>query len=185
MLYNLLYPLSSGEYLSALNLFKYITFRTIGGVLTALVISFLVGPWLIRRLQARQELGQPIRSDGPERHLLEKKGTPTMGGTLILLAVAIPTLLWADLTNPYIWIVLLTTLGFGMIGYFDDMQKLIHKNPKGVPARTRIMWQIGISLAAALALKLVDPVTFGHLSVPFFKISIWIWGGCSTPSWSW
>ncbi|MBF0401261.1 MAG: phospho-N-acetylmuramoyl-pentapeptide-transferase [Magnetococcales bacterium] len=168
MLYNLLFPLS--DYWSALNLFKYITFRSIGATLTALLLSFLVGPWLIRSLQKLQTSGQPIRSDGPQRHILEKTGTPTMGGTLILLAMVIPTLLWANLTNPFIILVLCTTLSFGAIGFWDDYRKLTRKNTKGISARTRFLLQSGIALAAAYTLQNVDPVgSYGGLAIPFFK----------------
>ncbi|MBF0153818.1 MAG: phospho-N-acetylmuramoyl-pentapeptide-transferase [Magnetococcales bacterium] len=170
MLYHLLFPLSEwSERLSFLNLFKYITFRTIGAILTALVLSFLLGPWMIRTLRVMQKKGQPIRTDGPQRHIIEKKGTPTMGGTLILVALVVPTLLWADLSNVFIWMVLFTTLGYGAIGFWDDSRKLLWNNPKGVPARTRLVLQIGIALAAALLLKYHGSGQFGLLTVPFFK----------------
>ncbi|MBF0561546.1 MAG: phospho-N-acetylmuramoyl-pentapeptide-transferase, partial [Alphaproteobacteria bacterium] len=113
MLYNLLYPLSSQ--VGVFNLFHYITFRTGGAVLTALIISFVLGPGIIRWLKLKQGQGQPIRTDGPERHLIEKKGTPTMGGILILLGVSAGTLLWADLTSGFIWATLLVTLGYGLL----------------------------------------------------------------------
>ncbi|MBF0189247.1 MAG: phospho-N-acetylmuramoyl-pentapeptide-transferase, partial [Magnetococcales bacterium] len=168
MLYLYLYPLS--KYWSALNLFKYITFRTIGAVLTALVLSFVVGPWLIRTLQRLQKKGQPIREDGPQRHILEKTGTPTMGGTLILLALVIPTLLWADISNIYIQLVLFTTLGFGIIGFWDDMRKVVLRDPKGVSARTRISLQIMISLLVAWILQWQsDGSLFGGLALPLIK----------------
>ena len=168
MLYNLLYPLS--DHWSFLNLFKYITFRTIGATLTALILSFLIGPWMIRSLQRLQKSGQPIRDDGPQRHILEKTGTPTMGGTLILLAMAVPSLLWADLTNPFIGVVLFATLGFGIIGFWDDLLKVSRKNTKGVPGRTRFLLQAAIALIVALVLKNVgDGQTFGGLALPFLK----------------
>jgi phospho-N-acetylmuramoyl-pentapeptide-transferase len=166
MLYNLLYPLTA--HWSLFNLFQYITFRTIGAVLTALVLSFVLGPWLIRTLQRHQGSGQPIRADGPQRHVFEKAGTPTMGGVLILTAILVPTLLWADLTNPYVWIVLFTTFGFGAVGFWDDAVKLIRKNPKGVSGRTRILLQIGIALVAALLLKLYGS-SVGMLHFPLVK----------------
>ncbi|MBF0178236.1 MAG: phospho-N-acetylmuramoyl-pentapeptide-transferase [Magnetococcales bacterium] len=170
MLYHLLVPLSEwSERLSFLNLFKYITFRSIGAILTALLLSFLLGPWMIRKLRVMQKKGQPIRTDGPQRHIIEKKGTPTMGGTLILIALVVPTLLWADLSNIFVWMVLLTTLGFGAIGFWDDSRKLLWNNPKGVPARTRLLLQIGIALGAAVLLKLHGTGQFGLLTVPFFK----------------
>lgn len=168
MLYNLLYPLH--DHWTALNLFKYITFRTIGAMLTALILSFLLGPWLIRLLQRVQKTGQPIRDDGPQRHLLEKKGTPTMGGTLILLAVTIPTLLWADLSNLFIWVVLVTTLGFGAVGFWDDSRKVVMKNPKGVPGKIRFLIQTGIALAVGwVLLHYGGQGVFGELAIPFFK----------------
>ncbi len=166
MFYNFIYPLH--EYWSFLNIFKYITVRTIGAVLTSLVLSFLLGPWLIRTLQRWQKSGQPIRDDGPQRHILEKAGTPTMGGVLILLALVVPTLLWSDLTNHYVWIVLLATLGFGAIGFWDDMLKLIKRNPKGVPGRVRFVLQMAIGLSVAWALGNGEP-PFGELSFPIFK----------------
>ncbi len=168
MLFNLLYPLS--DQWSFLNLFKYITFRTIGATLTALIISFMAGPYVIRALQRLQKTGQPIRDDGPQRHLLEKTGTPTMGGTLILLSLALPTLLWADLTNPFIWLVLITTLGFGAIGFWDDLQKVTKKNSKGVPGRTRFLLQALIAVGVAVSLKWIDGGQhFGDLALPFLK----------------
>src|SRR4028119_1001805 len=117
MLYHLLVPLS--DTFNALNLFRYITFRSGGAVMTALFLSFLLGPRVIRWLKRKQREGQPIRLDGPESHLLTKKGTPTMGGVLILLALALATLLWADLSNGFVWVVLIVTLGFGGIGFLD------------------------------------------------------------------
>ncbi|MBF0425865.1 MAG: phospho-N-acetylmuramoyl-pentapeptide-transferase [Magnetococcales bacterium] len=170
MLYHLLFPLSEwSERLSFLNLFKYITFRTIGATLTALLLSFLLGPWMIRTLRVMQKKGQPIRADGPQRHIIEKKGTPTMGGILILIALVGPTLLWADLSNIFVWAVLFTTIGFGAIGFWDDSRKLLWNNPKGVPARVRLLLQIAIALVVALTLKFHGSGQFGYLSVPFFK----------------
>jgi phospho-N-acetylmuramoyl-pentapeptide-transferase len=168
MLFNLLAPY--GEAFSAFNLFRYITFRTGGAVLTALVVSFVVGPALIRWLRARQRGGQPIREDGPPSHLVRKQGTPTMGGTLILLALTIATLLWADLTNGYVWVVLLITLGFGGIGFADDYLKLTKRSSGGLPARAKLAGQFAVALvAAALVTQLTrDPLATG-LALPFFK----------------
>src|SRR5918911_4276897 len=118
MLYPLLYPLA--DQFGPFNLFRYITFRSGGAVVTALLISFLAGPKIIAWLKSKQPGGQPIRADGPESHLVRKKGTPTMGGFLILLALTVSTLLWADLRNPYVWTVLGVTVSFGLIGFFDD-----------------------------------------------------------------
>lgn len=167
MLYNLLYPLSG--HWTVLNLFKYITFRTIGAILTALILSFIVGPWMIRALGRLQTNGQPIRTDGPQRHLLEKGGTPTMGGALMLLAITVSTLLWANLANPFIHMVLLTTLGFGAIGFWDDYNKVTKRNTKGAPASVRFLLQSMLAIGVALYLKLSSPGVFGALSVPFFK----------------
>ena len=112
------------------NLFNYISFRTGGAVLTSMLIAFIFGPKLIRMLRVRQGKGQPIRDDGPEGHIIKKAGTPTMGGLLILVSMVISTLLWGNWSNPYLWIVLLVTLGFGLIGYVDDYLKVSRQNPR-------------------------------------------------------
>ncbi|MGB5473577.1 MAG: phospho-N-acetylmuramoyl-pentapeptide-transferase [Gammaproteobacteria bacterium] len=164
--------LSLAEYLSqyhsGFNVFQYLTLRAILGVLTALVISFLIGPEMIRRL-GRYQIGQPVRDDGPQTHLV-KAGTPTMGGALILVAVAIATLLWADLTNRYVWVVLLVTLSFGAIGWVDDYRKLVLKNSAGISAGTKLAWQSLIALAVAVFLYMsaASPAETS-LIVPFFK----------------
>src|SRR4029077_15819549 len=121
-----------------LNLFRYLTFRSGGAVFTALLISFYFGPRIIRWLKSKQADGQPIRLDGPESHLLTKKGTPTMGGVMILLAVTVSTLLWADLRNIYVWAVLLVTLSFGLVGFVDDYLKVTKRNPKGLSGKTKL-----------------------------------------------
>jgi len=168
MLYNLLVPLAKQYEL--FNLFRYLTFRSGGAMFTALVISFYIGPKVIRWLKSKQAEGQPIRLDGPESHLLTKKGTPTMGGVMILLAVTISTLLWVDLTNLYVWIVLMVTLGFGAIGFADDYLKLTKRNSKGLSSRRKIFWQTLISLAAGAAVLYVAPANLsGQVAVPFFK----------------
>jgi phospho-N-acetylmuramoyl-pentapeptide-transferase len=148
MLYNILYPLA--EQFSALNVFRYLTFRTGGAIITALVISFLFGPVVINMLRDRQKGGQPIRENGPTSHLLTKKGTPTMGGFLILLALTIATLLWADLYNGYIWAALGVTLAFGVIGFLDDYMKVTQRNTKGLPGKLKFLMQVAISSVAAL-----------------------------------
>jgi len=164
VLYHLLYPLHT-EY-SVLYVFRYITFRTIYATITALLISFILGPWMIATLQ-RMQIGQVIRKVGPESHFV-KEGTPTMGGALILLAIILPTLLWADLTNLYIWVTLLVTAGYGAVGFIDDYLKVVRKNSDGISARQKMFWQILIALIAALLLY-----NSGHfdtrLSLPFFK----------------
>src|ERR1700709_998671 len=124
------------------NLFRYITFRSGAACLTALFLSFVLGPMVIRWLKSVQRGGQPIREDGPARHLIEKKGTPTMGGVLILLSLTISTLLWADLRNGYVWAVLLLTLGYGAGGFVDDYLKLSRRNTKGVSARGKLVAQL-------------------------------------------
>ena len=156
------------QFESGFNVFNYLTMRAIMGALTALVISFIIGPRLIRRLQVNQ-LGQPVREEGPEAHLL-KAGTPTMGGTLILAAIAISTLLWADLENIYVWVVLFVTLSFGVIGYVDDYRKLILQDPAGISAKQKLFWQSSAALVAAIALYVTatDEVQTSLL-IPYFK----------------
>lgn len=135
------------EFHSGFRAFEFITMRAIMGVLTSLVIALLFGPWLIRRLTGAN-IGQPVRDDGPESHF-SKAGTPTMGGLLILVSIAISTLLWSDLTNRYVWVVLLVTLGFGLVGGIDDYQKLRYGNSKGISAKAKLLGQSVIALAAA------------------------------------
>ena len=168
MLYNLLVPFI-GEF-GPLNLFRYLTFRTGGAVLTALFISFLIAPALIDFLRMKQSEGQPIRLDGPEGHLLTKKGTPTMGGFLILLALTGSTMLWADLTSGYIWIVLIVTIGFGLIGFLDDFLKVTKRNTKGLPGRLKLTGQIVIAALAGLWIIYLtrEPIATG-LAVPMVK----------------
>src|SRR5215471_17575100 len=168
MLYNLFAPYA-GETI-AFNLFRYLTFRSGGAVVTALAISFVLGPHVIRWLKRKQRDGQPIRSDGPESHLLTKKGTPTMGGVLILFAVTLSTLLWADLRNGYVWVVLFVTAGFGAIGFADDYLKLTRRNSKGLPGRRKLIGQIIISFVAAYAIMRLSPAPLDDgFAVPFFK----------------
>ncbi len=164
MVYNLLYPLHTT--FSFLNVFRYITFRTVYAVVTALVISFLIGPW-ITNLLTRRQMGQAIREDGPKSHL-SKTGTPTMGGLMILVAIISSTLLWADMTNRYVWLSLCATTGFGLIGFWDDYLKCIKKNPKGLLPRYKFSLQIVIALIVALGLY-TSPAYSTILSVPFFK----------------
>jgi phospho-N-acetylmuramoyl-pentapeptide-transferase len=164
MLYHLLYPLHT-EF-SALYVFKFITFRTIYAAITALVISFILGPWLIRTLSEMQ-IGQSIRKVGPESHF-KKEGTPTMGGTLILLAIVLPTLLWADLSNLYVWVTLLVTIGFGAVGFVDDYRKVKLKNSDGLSARAKMFWLLVITIAAGMLLYYY-PNFETTLAFPFFK----------------
>ncbi|MFZ5474301.1 MAG: phospho-N-acetylmuramoyl-pentapeptide-transferase [Pseudomonadota bacterium] len=157
-----------GHDIRAFNVFSYITLRAVLAVLTALVISFIIGPALIRKL-TQYKIGQAVRDDGPQTHLV-KAGTPTMGGALILSAMVITTLLWADLSNQYVWIALLTLIGFGAIGWVDDWRKVVQRNPKGLPARWKYFWQsvIAALVAAWLAYSAQLP-TQTELIVPFFK----------------
>lgn len=148
--------------------FNYLSLRGILGVLTSLTFSLLFGPWMIRRLTERQ-IGQAIRSDGPQSHL-SKAGTPTMGGALILLSIALSTLLWSDLSNRFVWLVLAVTLGFGAIGWIDDWRKVVEKNPRGLPARWKYLWQSVVGLIAALVLfYTAGTPQETQLVLPFFK----------------
>jgi phospho-N-acetylmuramoyl-pentapeptide-transferase len=168
MLYLLLYPLADDFH--AFNLFRYITFRSGGAVVTALLISFVFGPPMIAWLKSKQGDGQPIRDDGPASHIVRKKGTPTMGGFLILLAVTISTLLWADLQNSYVWITLAVTVGFGLIGFLDDYRKLTRRSHRGVPGRLKLLLEVALAVAACLALAIYIRQPFANaIAVPFFK----------------
>lgn len=171
MFFNLLYPLA--DFFEPFNLFRYLTFRTGGAVLTSLIISFLIGPSLIAWLKRKQGQGQPIRDDGPESHILTKKGTPTMGGFLILTAMSISTLLWADVTSTYVWAVLLVTVGYGAIGFADDFLKVSKRNTKGVPGRLKLVAEIAIGLLAVVWVMTMtrEPLSTS-LAVPFFKTAI-------------
>lgn len=166
MLYWLLYPLS--KHFGALNVFKYITFRTFGAAITGIVLSMIAGPWFIRVMQKKQ-IGQSIRDDGPQSHL-SKKGTPTMGGGLILFCIGVSTLLWADLTNRYVWYVLMVTFTTGIIGWVDDYKKVILKNSKGVSGKQKLFWQSLIAaVAAILIFKTGAHAEISTLRFPFFK----------------
>ena len=162
MLYPLLYPFA--DQFQFFNLFRYITFRSGGAVVTALLISFILGPHLILWLRRKQSNGQPICPDGPNGHLLRKKGTPTMGGFLILIALTTSTLLWADLTNPYVWIVLLTTAGFGLIGFFDDYRKLTRNSHRGLSGRAKLALEFVLAAAACIAIAYVSAGGAGERS---------------------
>ena len=168
MLYNLLHPLAGD--IGFLNVFRYLTFRTGAAVMTALLVCFLFGGPVIRWLKARQKNGQPIREDGPAGHLLTKKGTPTMGGLIILLGISVATLLWADLTNAYVWAVLIVTLGFGAIGFADDYLKLTRMSHRGLPGKLRLWLEILVALIAAIWIMKItrDPLSTS-LALPFFK----------------
>jgi phospho-N-acetylmuramoyl-pentapeptide-transferase len=152
----------------AFNVFNYITLRAVLATLTALVISFMVGPTMIRKL-TQYKVGQSVRDDGPQTHLV-KAGTPTMGGALILVAIAIATLLWADLSNRFVWVVLITTMGFGIVGWVDDWRKVVHRNPKGLSAKEKYFWQsvIGFGVAGYLYATSTLPAET-TLIFPFLK----------------
>jgi len=149
------------------NVFTYITLRAVLATLTALAISFVVGPAVIRKLTA-YKIGQAVRDDGPQTHLA-KAGTPTMGGALILVSITITTILWSDLTNRFVWVVIAVTLGFGVIGWVDDYRKVVHRNPKGLPARAKFFWQSVLGLAAAGFLAYSGTAAQTEFIVPFFK----------------
>ena len=156
--------------LDLLNVMRYLTFRSGAACLTSLLICMFFGRPIIEWLRGFQRGGQPIREDGPERHLLEKKGTPTMGGVLILLALTVATVVWADLRNGRVWFVLLVTLGFGALGYRDDWLKVTKRNTKGVSARGKIIAQAGIGLAAGIGIALLMPAALRtSLAIPVFK----------------
>jgi phospho-N-acetylmuramoyl-pentapeptide-transferase len=168
MIYNLLYPLA--DVFSPFNIFRYLTFRSIAAFLTALVLSFLIGGGLIRWLRSKQAHGQPIREDGPASHIVSKKGTPTMGGLLILIALSVGTLLWADLTNRYVWIVLIVTVAFGAVGFWDDYLKVTKRNPKGVPGKVKLATSVAVAAAAGYYIALNSPPALRYmLALPFLK----------------
>src|ERR1700712_193722 len=144
-------------YFSPLNLFRYLTFRTIGATATAALFVFFFGPSIIAALRIKQGKGQPIRTDGPDH--LKKRGTPTMGGLMILSGLVVSTLLWANLRSPYVWIVLLVTLGFGMIGFYDDLLKVTRQTHKGVSGRLRLAIEALIGAVACWAMIRVGPTS--------------------------
>jgi len=153
---------------SIFNVFRYLTFRSICGVLTALAVCLILGPAMIRKL-TRHQIGQTVRSDGPPTHF-EKVGTPTMGGALILVAVIVSTLLWADLSNRFVWVVLFTCMSFGAIGWVDDYRKIVDKNPRGIGARAKFAWQSVAGLAAAVFLYFTaQSPAETDLLLPLFK----------------
>jgi len=159
--------------LSVLNVFRYITFRTGGAMFTAGLFVFLFGPAIISWLRAKQGKGQPIRTDGPESHLLTKKGTPTMGGLMILLGLLVSTLIWGNLTNAYVWIVLVVTLCFGAVGFYDDYLKVTKQTHAGVSGRLRLAIEILIAAVACYAIaQLGRPPFSTSLTFPFFKEAI-------------
>ncbi|HEX3485757.1 MAG TPA: phospho-N-acetylmuramoyl-pentapeptide-transferase [Micropepsaceae bacterium] len=168
MFYQFLVPLAD-EY-RVFNVFRYLTFRTGGAMMTALFLCFVIGPGFIRWLKISQGKGQPIRLDGPQRHIVEKQGTPTMGGLLILVAMVVATLLWADLSNLYVWAVLLVTLSFGLLGLVDDYLKVTKRSADGVSGRMKLLFQFLVAAAATFFLMRLQAVPLtGAVAVPFFK----------------
>ena len=159
-----------GVFRSFLNVFRYITFRTGGAMATGALFVFLFGPWIIDHLRLRQGKGQPIRTDGPQSHLLTKKGTPTMGGLMILSGMVVSTVLWANPLNPYVLIVLAVTLGFGFVGFYDDYLKVTQQSHSGFAGRVRLLIEGLIALAACYALTRLGRDPFStSLVIPFFK----------------
>jgi phospho-N-acetylmuramoyl-pentapeptide-transferase len=156
-----------------LNVFRYITFRAGGAMMTALLIAFVFGPAMISWLRHRQGKGQPIRTDGPQRHVIEKQGTPTMGGLLILISSIGATLLWADLSQGYVWIVLFVTLSFGLLGFTDDYLKVVKRSPEGIRARAKLIFQFTVAMIASYAaMKLEEKQLSGTVAIPFLKTAL-------------
>jgi phospho-N-acetylmuramoyl-pentapeptide-transferase len=157
-------------YFSPLNIFRYITFRTGGATATAMLFVFLFGPAIISLLRLRQGKGQPIREDGPQSHLLTKRGTPTMGGLMIMAGVLVSTLLWANLANHYVWVVLFVTVGFGAIGFYDDYLKVTKQSHKGFSGRSRLAIEAVIAVTACIAISyMATPGLVNKLALPFSK----------------
>ena len=160
--------LAQDLHIRAFNVFSYITLRAVLAAMTALIISFAAGPGVIRWLAAKK-IGQAVRTDGPQTHLV-KSGTPTMGGALILIAIGVTTLLWADLGNRYVWVLLIVTMGFGAIGWYDDWRKVVYRDPKGLASRWKYFWQSAIGLVVAIYLTMTATTPAQtELIVPFFK----------------
>ena len=155
---------------NVLNVFRYLTFRTGGAVITALMVAFVFGPSIIRWLRSKQKTGQPIRTDGPQSHLVTKQGTPTMGGVMMLLGIGVATLLWADLSNRYVWIALFVTMSYGFIGFADDYLKVTKRSSGGLKGRLKMLAEIAVAaIAAYWVSSLGAPALADKLSVPFFK----------------
>jgi len=168
MLYHFLYSLS--DTIPTLNVFRYLTFRTGGSIVTALVVCFVFGPSFIRWLKSKQAEGQPIRDDGPLSHVVEKQGTPTMGGFLMLISIFVATLLWADLSNQYVWAVLLVTGAFGLVGFLDDYQKITRRSSAGVPGRVKLIIEFSIAFAAVYWSRRIAPTELsGNVAIPSMK----------------
>ncbi|MEM8627442.1 MAG: phospho-N-acetylmuramoyl-pentapeptide-transferase [Pseudomonadota bacterium] len=167
MLYELV---NYSDQFGALNVFRYITFRTGGAILTALIFMFVFGPALIRLLKVRQGKGQPIREDGPQSHVVKKQGTPTMGGLMILSSVAVSTLLWSNWANPYVWIVLGVTLSYGALGFYDDFVKVTKRTTGGLSGKFRLFFEFAVAaIATYFVMKLGTGQLAAGVTVPFFK----------------
>src|SRR3954467_5756005 len=165
--------LTHTDQLAFFRLFKYLTFRSVGAVMTALLIAFLINPMLIRWLKARQGKGQPIRAEGPQRHILEKAGTPTMGGVLILIPWLGATLLWASLSNPYVWISILVTAAYGLLGFLDDYYKVTKRTSDGLSGRSRLLIEFAVAaLATWLIMRAENQNISGVLAIPFIKTAL-------------
>lgn len=167
MLYHILVSLAD-DY-GVFNVVRYLTFRVIAAVVTALVMAFVLGPSIIRALKSKQKKGQPIREDGPQSHIIAKAGTPTMGGLLILVCLSVATLLWADLSNGFVWACLAVTLGFGLVGFFDDYQKVTRSSHKGVSGKVRLAIEAAIALCAV---AYISAETGTDLRLPFVKDAV-------------
>ncbi len=175
MLYYL--SITFGDDIAVLNVLRYTTFRTGGAIMTALLFVFLFGPGLISKLRLKQGRGQPIREDGPKRHVLEKQGTPTMGGLMILAGILFSTLLWADLSNLYIWTVLFVALGFGAIGFYDDFLKVTRANAGGFSSKMRLLLEFIIAgIGIFVIMRIGKPELSSALAFPFFKDALWQMG---------
>ncbi|MEM1409686.1 MAG: hypothetical protein AAGG79_02945, partial [Pseudomonadota bacterium] len=175
MLYHFFAPLA--DEFQLFNLFRYITFRFGGATLTALIIAFVIGPGLIRCMRQKQGKGQPIRKDGPPSHLVQKAGTPTMGGIMILISLVLSVLLWARLDNPYVWIVLGVTVGYGLLGFYDDYMKVRKQSADGVVGSLKLLFQFGVAFVAGAASVAVLRSSAGAdvdmatgLAIPFFSV---------------
>ena len=165
--------LTHTDQLAFFRLFRYLTFRSGAAVVTALLIAFLINPMLIRWLKVKQGKGQPIRSDGPQRHIIEKAGTPTMGGLLILIPWVASTLLWASLSNRYVWIVLLVTVSYGLLGFLDDYYKVTKRTSDGLSSRARLLIEFGVAaLGTWLIMRSESESLSGVLAVPFIKTAL-------------
>src|SRR3954454_3621156 len=155
-------------YFSPLNVFRYITFRTGGATATALLLVFWFGPAIISLLRLRQGKGQPIREDGPQSHLLTKRGTPTMGGLMIIAGLLVATLLWANLTNLYVWVVIIVTVGFGALGFYDDYLKVTKQSHKGFSWRARLLLEALIAVTPCMMMARTSaPALSNKLALPF------------------